>query len=429
MTPPPSRRRRRLQPFVPQGLFGRLSVGAERNLLDTLRTEKAGGALLLLGAVVALIWANSPARDAYQTVRQVVVGPDFMHLNLSLEHWATDGLLTIFFFVVGLELKREMVVGELRRPATAAVPIIAAVGGMLVPAAIYVAVNAAAGDGQLQGWAIPTATDIAFAVAVLAVVGKNLPNSLRAFLLTLAVVDDLLAIVVIAVFYSTDLELLWLVGSVLVAGVFSIALRRGITTAWVLLPLALTAWLFMHASGIHATIAGVILGFCVPALARRGATESDAERLEHRWRPISAGFAVPVFALFAAGVSLDPTALGQAAQDPVAQGVALGLVLGKPLGILGATWATARITRTPLNPGVGWWDITGLGMVAGIGFTVSLLIGALAFGEGTARDDHVRAAILIASLSAAVLGTAILGWRDRYHRDLVVLPAGDRFAG
>lgn len=420
MSGPSGWRRRAQQSNGRQGLFGLLSVGSERNLLDTLRTEKAGGALLLLGALVALVWANSPARDAYQGMRELVVGPDFMHLSLSLEHWATDGLLTIFFFVVGLELKREMVAGELRRPATAAVPIIAAIGGMLVPAAIYAAVNATAIDGQLRGWAIPTATDIAFAVAVLAVVGRNLPNSLRAFLLTLAVVDDLLAIVVIAIFYSDDLQFGWLIASVLAAAVFAVALRRGVTAPLVLLPLALAAWAFMHASGIHATIAGVILGFCVPALARSGEAESLAERLEHRWRPVSAGFAVPVFALFAAGVSLDPAALGEAARDPVAQGVALGLVLGKPLGIVGATWLTARVTRTPLNPGVGWLDITGLGMVAGIGFTVSLLIGALAFGEGSARDDHVRAAILIASLTAAILGTAILGWRDRYHRDLVV---------
>jgi NhaA family Na+:H+ antiporter len=414
------RRRRAQRSNGRQGLFGLLSAGSERNLLDALRTEKAGGALLLLGALVALLWANSPARDAYQGLRQLVVGPEFMHLNLSLEQWATDGLLTIFFFVVGLELKREIVAGELRRPATAALPIIAAIGGMLVPAAIYAVVNVSAAGGQLRGWAVPTATDIAFAVAVLAVVGRNLPNSLRAFLLTLAVVDDLLAIVVIAIFYSADLELGWLIASVLAAAVFAIVLRRGVTTPWLLLPLALASWIFMHASGIHATIAGVILGFCVPALARDGEAESLAERLEHRWRPVSAGFAVPVFALFAAGVSLDPAALGEAARDPVAQGVALGLVLGKPLGIVGATWLTARVSRASLNPGVGWLDITGLGMVAGIGFTVSLLIGALAFGEGSARDDHVRAAILVASLTAALLGTAILGLRDRYHRNLVV---------
>lgn len=402
-------------------LFGRLSAGSERNLLDTLRTETAGGALLLTGAVVALVWANSPWRDGYTSVRGTVVGPDWMHLNLSLEHWATDGLLTIFFFVVGLELKREIVTGELRRPATAAVPVIAAVGGMLVPAGIYVAVNAAAAGGDLRGWAIPTATDIAFAVAVLAVVGRNLPNSLRAFLLTLAVVDDLLAIVVIAVFYSSDIELGWLAASIAAAAVFAVLLRRRVTSALVLLPLGLAAWMFMHASGVHATIAGVLLGFCVPAMTRDGeAAESLAERFEHRWRPLSAGVAVPVFALFAAGVSLDPSALGQAARDPIAQGVALGLVLGKPLGIVAATWLAARVTRTRLGPGVGWSDVAGLGMVAGIGFTVSLLIGALAFGEGSESDDHVRAAILVASLVSALLGAAVLASRDRYHRALLV---------
>ena len=401
-------------------LFGRLSAGSERNLLDTLRTEKAGGALLLLGAVVALGWANSPWREGYQAVRETVVGPTWMHLDLSLEHWATDGLLTVFFFVVGLELKREVVAGELRRPATAIVPIVAAVGGMLVPAALYTAVNVASAGGDLRGWAIPTATDIAFAVAVLAVVGRHLPNSLRAFLLTLAVVDDLLAIIVIAVFYSDDIDLGWLAASLVACAVFALLLRRRITSPWLLLPLALTAWVLMHASGVHATIAGVVLGFCVPALTRDGeAAESLAERFEHRWRPVSAGFAVPVFALLAAGVALDPASLGDALRDPVAQGVALGLVLGKPVGILVATWLAAKATRLQFSRGVSWADVTALGMVAGIGFTVSLLIGALAFGEGSERDDHVRAAILVASLVAAVVGALLLRARDAFHRALV----------
>ncbi len=400
-------------------LFGRLSAGGERNLLDTLRTEKAGGALLLLGAVVALAWANSPWRDSYQSLRGTVVGPESLHLHLSLEHWATDGLLTIFFFVVGLELKREIVAGELRRPATAVVPIVAAVGGMTVPALIFVTVNATAATGDLRGWAVPTATDIAFAVAVLAVVGRHLPNALRAFLLTLAVVDDLLAIVVIAIFYSEDISLGWLAASFAACALFLVLLRRRVTAPWLLVPLGLVAWAFMHASGVHATIAGVVLGFCVPALAANG-EESLAERFEHRWRPISAGVAVPVFALFAAGVALDPDSLGAALRDPVAQGVMLGLVVGKPLGIVAATWLASRITRAPFAPGVGWADIAGLGMVAGIGFTVSLLIGALAFGEGTARDDHVRAAILVGSLISALAGSAVLVARDRYHRDLRV---------
>ena len=408
----PSRRRGR----PPGLLFFRLSAGTERNLLDTLRTERAGGALLLLGTVVALSWANSPLRESYQRIRQTVAGPDVMGLNMSLEHWATDGLLTIFFFVVGLELKRELVAGELRRPATAVVPVIAAVGGMVVPAAIYALINATAANGDLRGWAIPTATDIAFAVAVLAIVGRSLPNALRAFLLTLAVVDDLLAIVVIAVFYGSDLNLGWLVASLLTAAVFGVLLRRRLTSGFLLVPLALATWLFMLASGVHATIAGVVLGFAVPASIRAGERISLAERLEHRWRPLSAAVAVPVFAFFAAGVSLDLETLRGAAADPIAQGVVLGLVLGKPLGILAATWVASRATRARLNPEVGWFDVFALGTVAGIGFTVSLLIGSLAFGEGSRGDDHVRAGVLVASLVAALAGAATLAWRDSHHR-------------
>ncbi|GEN81020.1 Na+/H+ antiporter NhaA [Actinotalea fermentans] len=412
-----ARRRATGRATATSALFGRLTAGGERNLLDTLRAEKAGGTLLLLGAVVALVWASSPWRDGYEAMRGTVVGPAALHLDLTLEHWATDGLLTIFFFVVGLELKREVVAGELRRPATALVPIVAAVGGMAAPALIYVAVNATAADGDLAGWAIPTATDIAFAVAVLAVVGRNLPNSLRAFLLTLAVVDDLLAIVVIAVVYSDDIALGWLAASLAACAVFGLLVRRRVTTAWVLLPVGLAAWGFMHASGVHATIAGVVLGFTVPALAPDD-EPSLAERFEHRWRPLSAGVAVPVFALFAAGVALDPATLREALGDPVAQGVALGLVLGKPIGIVTATWLTAKATRLRFSPGVTWADIAGLGLVGGIGFTVSLLIGALAFGEGSERDDHIRAAILVASLTAAVLGATVLAWRDRHHASL-----------
>ncbi|HQY34141.1 Na+/H+ antiporter NhaA [Actinotalea sp.] len=399
-------------------LFARLSPASELNLADTLRTERAGGALLLLGAAAALIWANSAARDGYEAMRQLTFGPAALHLDLTLEQWATDGLLTLFFFVVGLELKREIVDGELRRPATAALPIVAAVGGMLVPAGLYLAVNLTVAGGDPRGWAVPTATDIAFAVAVLAVVGRSLPNALRAFLLTLAVVDDLLAIVVIAVFYSASIDLPLLGLSLLAVGLFGLAVQRRVTTPFLLVPLALLAWGLMHASGVHATIAGVALGLVVPGLARADEREALAARFEHVWRPVSAGFAVPVFALFAAGVALDPAALAAAAADPVAQGVALGLVLGKPIGIVLATWLVATITRTPLAPGLSWADVVAVGFVAGIGFTVSLLIGALAFGEGSASGDHVRAAVLVASLVAALAGGALLAARDRHHRSV-----------
>ena len=406
---------RRVAAHLSRGtLFSRLTPGASRNLADTLRAETTGGVLLLIGALIALVWASSPARDAYEAMRHVVVGPAALHLDLSLEHWATDGLLAIFFFVVGVELKREIVTGELRRPATAALPIMAALGGMAVPAALYVALNAGQPE-NLAGWAVPTATDIAFAVAVLAVVGRGLPPALRAFLLTLAVVDDLLAIVIIALFYGETVQLGWLAASLGVVAVFGLLVQRRVTSGWLLVPLAVAAWALMHASGVHATIAGVLLGLVVPALAREGEHESLAERFEHRWRPVSAGFAVPVFALFAAGVALDPSTLAAAAADPVAQGVVVGLVVGKPLGITAATWLMSRITRTPLASGLGWPDVVAVGFVAGIGFTVSLLVGALAFGEGSDRGEHVRTAVLAASLLAALLGGGLLALRGRHH--------------
>lgn len=396
-------------------LFGALSRSSERTLADTLRTETAGGALLLLGAVLGLVWANSPWSGGYDEIRETVLGPAALHLDLTIAHWATDGLLAIFFFVVGLELKREIVGGELRRPATAIVPIVAAVGGMLVPAAIYLTINVAADGGATHGWAVPTATDIAFAVAILALVGRRLPTALRAFLLTLAVVDDLLAITIIAIFYSSDLQLGWLAAALAVVAVFGVAVHRRVTSTWLLIPLGVLAWAFMHASGIHATIAGVLLGLVVPAASRSDNEPSLAERLEHRWRPVSAGFAVPVFALFAAGVTLDGQALRDAVSDPVAQGVALGLVLGKPLGIVASTALVSRFTRASLDPGITWWDVVGVGTLAGIGFTVSLLIGELAFGAGSDSDEHIKAAIIIGSLVAALAGGALLAWRGRQH--------------
>lgn len=404
-------------------LFAALTPGGERNLLDTLREERTGGVLLLVGTAVALLWANlSPS--SYEAVSTTVVGPTALHLDLSIAAWATDGLLAIFFFVVGLELKREIVAGELRDPRTAVVPIVAAVGGMLVPAALYLAVNLSAPSGDPTGWAVPTATDIAFAVAVLAVVGRSLPNALRAFLLTLAVVDDLLAIVVIGVVYTDHVALLTLAASLVVVALFAFALARGLTSPWLLLPLAVLAWGLMHASGVHATIAGVLLGLVVPATPgatrralrlRETPAESLAERWEHRWRPVSAGFAVPVFAVFAAGVTFSAAVVRDAVADPVAQGVALGLVVGKPLGILGATWLVARFTRASLAPGLGWADVLAVGLVGGIGFTVSLLVGELAFGAGSPHDEHVVVAVLAGSLVAACAGGLALWQRDRHH--------------
>ncbi|MBL6278088.1 Na+/H+ antiporter NhaA [Micromonospora fiedleri] len=403
-------------------LFSRTSWPEARFLADVLRTETVGGALLLVGAVIALIWANSPWGDTYTELGRWVPWPggSTLHLDLDLATWAADGLLAVFFFVVGLELKREFVAGELRDPRRAALPVVAAVGGMALPALIYVAVNLTAGGEGLRGWAIPTATDIAFALAVLAVIGAYLPQGLRAFLLTLAVVDDLLAITVIAIFYTDDFNLLPLLGAVAPIALFALLVQRRRTWWWALIPLALVAWTLVHSSGVHATVAGVLLGFTVPVLAGKSRDGRPvpglAERLEHTWRPISAGFAVPVFAFFAAGVSLRGADLGAVVSDPIVIGIVLGLVVGKTVGILGSTFLLARFTRARLDEDITWSDLLGVSMLAGIGFTVSLLIGELAFGAGSEAGANVKAAVLAGSLISALLASVVLVRRNRVYR-------------
>ncbi|MFV0633914.1 Na+/H+ antiporter NhaA [Demequina sp.] len=397
-------------------LFSRVTPSTERTLADVLRAERTGGILLAVATLVALVWANSAWSESYETIKAFEFGPESLHMHLSVEGWAKDGLLAIFFFVVGLELKREIVVGELRKPATAIVPIVAAVGGMLVPAVIYVTTNLLREGGSTAGWAVPTATDIAFAIAVLAVVGKWLPNALRAFLLTLAVVDDLLAIIIIAVFFSSDLHLEWLAASVVLVATFGFLARKRITHWWILIPIGVAAWATMHASGVHATIAGVALGMVVPAVARKGEKHALAEHWEHLWRPISAGVAVPIFALFAAGVALNPESIAVAAGDPIAQGIFLGLVIGKPLGILLFTFLAAKVLGAGLDRGLSWWDVGAVSFVAGIGFTVSLLIGDLAFVGNETVVEEVKMSVLFASVTAAIIGSTLLAWRDRHYR-------------
>ncbi|WP_203786415.1 Na+/H+ antiporter NhaA, partial [Paractinoplanes rishiriensis] len=248
----------------PRFLFGRGSWPEARRIGDVLRAETVGGALLLGAAVLALVWANSPWSQIYQELSAVRVGPHAWHLDLTLAQWAADGLLAIFFFVAGLELKREFVAGDLRDPRRAIMPVAAAIGGMAAPALIYVAVNSAMADGAPAGWAVPTATDIAFALAVLAVISTHLPAALRTFLLTLAVVDDLLAILIIAIFYTSSLDVVPLLGALVPLGVFAVLVQRRVRSWWLLLPLAAATWALVHASGVHATVAGVLLGFMVP---------------------------------------------------------------------------------------------------------------------------------------------------------------------
>ena len=406
-------------PSTPAGyrLFGRGSLLEVRRIAKILRTETVGGALLVAAAVLALAWANSPWQEAYHELSALRVGPASWHLDLTLAEWAADGLLAIFFFVAGLELKREFVAGDLRDPRRAALPVAAAVGGMIVPAVLYLAINIMHPDGALAGWAVPVATDIAFALAVLAVVNTHLPGALRTFLLTLAVVDDLLAIAIIAVFYADTLAVLPLVLAVVPLGLFAVLVQRRVRSWWLLLPLAAATWVLIHASGIHATVAGVLLGFTVPVERRSGGPGPGlAEHFEHRWRPISAGVAAPVFAFFAAGVTVVGQGLGASLADPVAVGVMVGLVVGKPLGVLAASWTVHRATRASLDEGLSWWDVLGLAVLAGIGFTVSLLIGELGFGADSDRNSSVRLAVLLGSTIAALLAAVLLRVRNRHYR-------------
>ncbi|MGH3423659.1 MAG: Na+/H+ antiporter NhaA [Nocardioidaceae bacterium] len=403
-------------------LFRRGSRPETSRIADILRKETIGGALLLVATVVALTWANSPWAGAYTALRDTRIGPGALHLDLSLGTWASDGLLAIFFFVVGLELKREFVAGDLRDPRRAALPVVAAVGGMTAPALIYVVTNVVGPDGALAGWAVPTATDIAFAVAVLAVISTHLPAGLRTFLLTLAVADDLLAITIIALFYTSDLDLTALLLALLPIGAFALCVQRRIRSWWLLLPLAVVAWALMHESGVHATIAGVLLGFTVPVVRSERAGGPDAgpglaEHLEHRTRPVSAGVAVPVFAFFAAGVTIGGLdGLAAALRDTVTLGIVAGLVVGKTLGVFGSTYLMARFTRAELDDDLQWSDVVGVSLLAGIGFTVSLLLGELAFGADGDRVDHVKVGVLLGSVTAAVLASFILRSRNRAYR-------------
>ena len=407
-----------------RSLFERGSWAEDSRVAQLLRKETVGGALLVAATLVALVWANSPAGDSYAALRDVTVGPSALHLHLTIGTWASDGLLAIFFFVVGLELKWEFIAGDLRDPRRAALPMLAAVGGMVVPALLFVAVNRTTGGGALRGWAIPTATDIAFALAVLAVIGTHLPAALRTFLLTLAVVDDLFAVAIIAVFYTERLSWLPLSGAVGTLGLFTLAVQRRIRSWWLLLPLAAATWGLVHGSGVHATVAGVLLGFAVPVVRSQAAGGPEAgpglaEHFEHRFRPLSAGVAVPVFAFFACGVTVGGFGgLGDALSDRVALGIVVALVLGKFVGVFATTWLVARFTRASLDTGLRWLDVAGLAMLAGIGFTVSLLIGELAYGSASVRDDHVKVGVLTGSLLSAALASVVLRGRNRTYRRL-----------
>jgi NhaA family Na+:H+ antiporter len=410
---------------MPTGLrlLSRGSWPEAKRLAEILRSETIGGVLLLVAGAAGLVWANSPWSQVYREVSEFTIGPGSLHLNLSVASWAADGLLAIFFFVVGLELKREFVAGDLRDPRRAALPIAAAVGGMIVPAAVFVGINLAAGHPEnLEGWAVPIATDIAFALAVLAVLSTHLPTALRTFLLTLAVVDDLLAITVIAAFYTEHLAPGPLALALVPGGLFAVAVQRGVRQWWVLVPLAVATWGLVHASGVHATVAGVLLGFTVPVLGRHSA----AEQFEHRLRPWSAGVAVPVFAFFAAGVTVGGwSGLGDALLHPVTVGVFAGLVLGKPIGVFVTTFLLAKFTGAALDDDLAWRDVLGVTLLAGVGFTVSLLIGELAFGYGTLTGADAKIGVLTGSVVAGMLAAVVLVSRNAVYRRIHALETAD----
>jgi Na+:H+ antiporter, NhaA family len=366
-------------------------------LRDFLRQEAAGGIVLFVAAVVALVWANSPAGGAYEDLWEVEVW-------LDLRHWVNDGLMAIFFFVVGLEIKRELVCGELNEPRAAALPALAAVGGVVLPVLVFVAITAG-GEGA-RGWAIPAATDIAFAVGVLALLGDRVSSGVRLLLLTIAIVDDIIAIAIIALVYSGDVSPAWLAGAALAIGAVAALRALGVRHVWAYVPVGLLLWFAVHESGVHATIAGVVLGLMTPA-GRDDDGRNVLEELEHRLHPLSAFVVVPLFALANAGVDFGDGVLADALSSPLTWAVAAGLVVGKVVGVSGATFAALRLRAGTLPEGVSRGQVVGVGALAGIGFTVSLFIASLAFDD-QALVDAAKVGIFIGSVVSGVLGALVL---------------------
>ncbi len=411
-----------------------------------LQTEALSGFVLLAAAVVAILWANSPWGESYVRFRHqhLVLDLGVVRLDESVQHWVNDALMAIFFFVAGLEIKRELVAGALSSLKQAALPVVAALGGMIVPAGIYIAVNA--GTKTVHGWGVPMATDIAFSVGVLALVGERLPGQVRILLLALAIVDDIGAILVIAAFYSQGIVLAGLIWALVVVGAILVLRLAGFREVGLMLALGVLLWLAVYQSGFHATLAGVILGlltpsgvgFDHPSFARsaremldayedslalgnveqaevlQGAlevlcreTESPLDRLERWLHPWSSYVILPLFALVNAGVVLSRHTLAAAVGSRVALGIAAGLVLGKTAGVFGFSWAAARLGLCQWPRRVSHAHILGLAMLAGIGFTVSLFITELAFPVEADRDA-AKIGILAASVLAGILGYAYL---------------------
>ena len=378
-----------------------------KGALTFIHHEAAGGMVLLAAAIAALLVANTPLAWLYvqflDTPVAVRVGP--LALDKPLLLWINDGLMAVFFFLIGLEIKRELLRGELSTIGQAMLPAIAAIGGMVVPAAIYASLNA--GDAvALRGWAIPSATDIAFAVGVLALLGDRVPASLKIFLLALAILDDLGAILIIAAFYTSDLY--WLALLLAAAGVALLWLLNagGVTRFAPYLLTGIFIWVCVLKSGVHATLAGVIVGLAIPLTNDTPDRPSLLEQLEESLHPWVAFGVVPLFAFANAGVSLQGLSLARVL-DAIPLGIALGLFIGKPVGIFGATWAAVRAGLAPQPQGARWVQVLGVGMLGGIGFTMSLFIGMLAFSDST-HATQLRLGVLFGSLLSAMAGYAVL---------------------
>ena len=378
-------------------------------IVEFMRLEAAGGFVLLANAVIALVWVNVHG-DSYHDFWDyhfefgVTLFSEVFAIDEHLKAWVNDGLMVVFFFVVGMEIKRELVVGELRDPRRAALPIIAAGGGMLVPAGVFAILNM--GSGGIDGWGIPVATDIAFVVGVLALFGRRLPAGLRVFLLTLAIADDIGGIAIIAIFYTADLSLPHLGTAIALLALVVAAQRFGVRHVPVYVVIGLVLWYATHESGIHATIAGVALGLLTPARPFRG--RDVMHTLEHTLLPYSSFLIVPLFALANAGVEITPHALGEAFGGSVAWGVVLGLVVGKFVGISATTVAGARLGIGRLPAGVNLGHVLGASLLAGIGFTVSLFIAELSFDMDIHLLDQAKIGVLAGSLIAGAIGAVFL---------------------
>ena len=386
-----------------------------KGALEFFHHEAAGGLLLVAAAAVALIVSNSPLRSLYSGVLSTPVGirAGSLALEKPLLLWINDGLMAVFFFLVGLEIKRELLRGELSTFGQAALPAVAAFGGMVAPALIYVAVNAG-NPAALRGWAIPSATDIAFAVGVLALLGPRIPPSLKVFLLALAILDDLGAILIIAFFYTADLHWISLQLAVMGGALLLVLNRRGVTRIAPYLLTGLFIWVCVLKSGVHATLAGVAVAIAIPLSSRGPGEPTLLEQLEESLHPWVAFAILPLFAFANAGVSLAGLSLAKLV-EPLPLGIALGLFLGKPIGVFAASWLAIITRLAPKPEGANWAQILGVGMLAGIGFTMSLFIGMLAFPE-TAYAAQLRLGVLTGSLLSALAGYLVLATSRRGPR-------------